>query len=131
MEMLNENLQIELIVHLNGKMLHDSPLFRYFSLSFLSELTFALKRETYTINEKIFDEGTAGDRLYYITKGNVLLQHKKTATYLGEVSLDTFIGELSFYSGRKRVASARSKNFTEVLTLYLSDFLEAAEKYPG
>lgn len=112
-------------------MLHDSPLFRYFSLSFLSELTFALKRETYTINEKIFDEGTAGDRLYYITKGNVLLQHKKTATYLGEVSLDTFIGELSFYSGRKRVASARSKNFTEVLTLYLSDFLEAAEKYPG
>ena len=43
LEMLNDNLRMELIVHLNGKMLHDSPLFRFFSLSFLGELTFVLK----------------------------------------------------------------------------------------
>jgi CRP-like cAMP-binding protein len=129
MEMLNENLKVELIVHLNGKMLHDSPLFKYYSLSFLSDLSFILKRETFSINEVILEEDTTGDRLHYITKGNVLIIHKKSATFLKEVSIDTFIGEVSFFSGKARAASARSINFTEVLTLYLSEFLEIAEKH--
>ena len=47
-----------------------------------------------------------------------------------EVSIDTFIGELSFFTGKPRSASARSTNFTEVLTLYLSEFLEVAERHP-
>ena len=126
MELLNENLQIELIVHLNGKMLHDSTLFRFFSLTFLSELTFALKREIFTFEETIFEEDTIGDKLLYITKGNVVIVHKKSATFISEVSIDTFIGEVSFFTGRPRKASARSKNMTEALSLYLKDFLDAA-----
>ena len=115
--MLNENLQIELVVHLNGKMLHESTLFKFYTLSFLSQLTFSLKRETYTLQEPIFDEDIVGEKLHYITKGNVILVHKKSATFIAEVSVDTFIGEVSFFTGRPRKASARSKNFTEVLTL--------------
>jgi CRP-like cAMP-binding protein len=130
LEMLNDSLRFELIVHLNGKMLHDSPLFRFFSLSFLSDLTFALKRETFDVNDIIIEEDTEGDRLHYITKGNVILVHKKSATFLAEVSIETFIGELSFFSGKPRRATARSQNFTEVLTLMLDDFLDAAKKHP-
>ena len=129
MDMLNDNLKIELIVHLNGKMLHESPLFRFFSLSFLSDLTFILKRETFTIDETILEEDLMGDRLHYITKGNVLLIHKRTASFLAEVSIDTFIGEVSFFTGKPRAASARSNSFTEVLTLNLGEFLEAAAKH--
>ena len=51
--MLNENLKLELIVHLNGKMLHDTILFSHFDMSFISELTFVLKRETYSIDELV------------------------------------------------------------------------------
>lgn len=130
MEMLNDNLKVELVVHLNGKMLHDSTLFRYFSLTFLSDLTFALIRETYTIEEAIFNEDQPGNKMHYITKGNVILVHKKSATFIAEVSVDTFIGEVAFFTGRPRRASARSKAFTEVLTLVLEDFLSAAEKNP-
>ena len=68
--------------------------------------------------------------MHYITKGNAIIMHRKSATYINEVSIDTFIGELSFFSGKPRKASARSKNITEVLTLYLTDFLEAAEEHP-
>jgi CRP-like cAMP-binding protein len=46
--MLNENLILELILNLNGKMLHNTPIFKNFDMQFLSELTFDLKRETYT-----------------------------------------------------------------------------------
>ena len=45
--MLNENLIFELIINLNGKMLHSTPLFHHFDIQFLSELTFALKKETF------------------------------------------------------------------------------------
>ena len=54
LDMLNENLKLEMIVHLNGKMLHDTPLFQNFDLMFISELTYMLKRETYSIDDNIF-----------------------------------------------------------------------------
>jgi hypothetical protein len=44
LEMLNENLQLELIVHLNGKMLHETIVFSHFEMHFISELTFSLQR---------------------------------------------------------------------------------------
>lgn len=40
------------------------------------------------------------------------------------------MGEAAFFSEKRRKASARSKNFTEVLTLNKADFLEGAETYP-
>ena len=129
LELLNDNLRMELIVHLNGKMLHDSPLFRFFSLSFLGELTFALKTETFGIDDIIFMEGTKEDNLLYITKGSVMLIHKKTATFIGELGFDSFLGELSFFSGLPRSLTAKSKNFTEVLSLSLSSFIELANKH--
>lgn len=127
--MLNDNLRIELVVHLNGKMLHDSPIFRFFSLSFLGELTFALKTETFGIDDVIFEEGSAGDSVLYVTKGSVMLIHKKTATFIGEAGFDTFLGELSFFTGTPRILTAKAKNFTEALSLSLSDFLDLAEKH--
>ena len=128
LDLLNDNLRFELIVHLNGKMLHDSSLFRFFSLQFLSDLTFSLKRETFDINDIILEEDTEGDRLHYITKGNVMLLHKKSATYIAEVSIDTFIGEIAFFTGKPRRATAKSQNITEVLTLMKEDFFNAAKK---
>lgn len=53
--MLSEGLRLELTVHLNGKMLHSTPIFRYFDIQFLSEVTFILKKETLTEDQKLFD----------------------------------------------------------------------------
>lgn len=121
-EMLSDNLKQELIIHLNGKMLHQNPPFNHFKLEFLLDITFILKRETFTIDERLFDEDDRGDHLHYVTKGQVNLTQRKTATYIKEISYDTFLGELSFFTGLPRKASAKSKNFTETLTLYMSDF---------
>ena len=54
LDMLSEGLRLELIVNLNGKMLHNTPIFKNFDLIFLSELTFVLKRETFTQDDEIF-----------------------------------------------------------------------------
>lgn len=83
--MLNENLKLEMIVHLNGKMLHDNPLFQNFDIFFISELTYLLKRETYSIDDNIFIEDDPGPLLYYITLGNVILVQKKSYTFIKEL----------------------------------------------
>jgi hypothetical protein len=51
-----------------------------------------------------------------------MLIHKKTATFIGEVGFDSFLGEISFFTGLARTVTAKSKNFTEVLSLSLTDF---------
>lgn len=58
--MLNEGLRMELIVSLNGKMLSSTSIFKNFDVVFLSELTFLLKSETFSISDRIFDEGEKG-----------------------------------------------------------------------
>jgi hypothetical protein len=55
LEMLNENLKLEMTVHLNGKMLKDTLIFKNFDINFLRELTFILKRETYSVDDHIFE----------------------------------------------------------------------------
>ena len=70
-DMLNDNLRLELIVNLNGKMLHESPIFRIFSIPFLCDLTFSLKRNQFSENDIILEEDTDGDQIHYITKGSV------------------------------------------------------------
>jgi CRP-like cAMP-binding protein len=128
--MLNENLRLEMIVHLNGKMLHSTALFKSFDIGFISELTFVLKRETFTMDENILLEGERGDTLYYLCSGKVSLIHKRSYSFIKDLHADDFLGECAFFSQKLRKASARSKTFTEVIKLGRADFLSQAESFP-
>ena len=140
--MLSESLRLELVIHMNGKMLHNTQLFKNFDIQFLSELTFVLKKETLNDDFKLFDvklliykiynfqEGDKGTTLYFIIRGSIILAHKKTHTFLKELGADDFLGEIAFFSDSTRKATARSKNFAEVLILELTDFLAQAQNYP-
>jgi hypothetical protein len=64
--MLNENLRVETTVHLNAKLLNETPLFKSFEVAFLSQLTFVIKKRIFVIDEHIFNEGDKGESLYYI-----------------------------------------------------------------
>jgi hypothetical protein len=44
-------------------------------------------------------------------------------TYIKELGSDDFMGECAFFTGQSRKASARSKNFTDVIVLYKNDFI--------
>jgi len=89
LNMLNDNLRDNLIVYLNGQVLQSSVVFKYFSMLFLSEITFHLNHHTFAIDDNIFEEGNMGDKLYFINKGSVILVHKKTKTFIKELDVDT------------------------------------------
>ena len=111
-------------------MLHNTATFHEYSVVFLSQLIFELNRDTFSIDDHIFEEGDLGERVYFITKGNIILVHKKTKTYIKELSIDNFLGEYSFYTEKPYTCTARSKNFTEVLTLTRPIFLETIDQFP-
>lgn len=126
--MLNDNLKVETTIHLNGKLLNETPIFKSFEVAFLSQLTFVIKKKIFMIDEHIFDEGDLGDSLLYIQKGNVVLLHRKSGTFIKELGGDDFMGECAFFTGEPRKCSARSKNFTDVITLVKHEFIQVAEE---
>ena len=96
--MLNDNLRDQVIVYLNGRILQNSTIFKHFSMNLLSEITFKLESIAFALDDNIFEESTKGDKLYFITKGTVVLFHKKTKTYIKELNVDESFGEVGFFS---------------------------------
>lgn len=141
LEMLNENLRDQVILYLNGKILMECSCFDYFSPNLLSELTFILSRKMFAVDDCIFDEGVGGERMYFVTKGifascsnltlgNIILYHIKTHTFIKEIKEGSILGERGFFTNHKRMCSARSKEFTEVLLIEKTAFTEIVERYP-
>ena len=78
LQMLNDNLKFETTIHLNGKLLNETPLFKSFDVEFLSQLTFVIKKRIFVVDEHIFYEGEIGESLFYIQKGTVRLTHRRS-----------------------------------------------------
>lgn len=95
--MLNLTLRKQVIAFLNGKMLEECPFFCEFSDGVISKITFQLIRKTFSIDDHIFDEGRVGDKLYFITKGNIILWHSKSHTFIKEILEGKAVGEYSFF----------------------------------
>ncbi len=54
LELLSDDLKLELIVSLNSKMLNSQPIFNLYEMTFIYDITFMLKRETFAIDEIVF-----------------------------------------------------------------------------
>lgn len=78
------------------------------------------------MDDHIFEEGERGNKMYFITKGNVVILQKATHTYIKELQVDEYFGEIAFFSDISRQATARSRGFTEVLSLNKGSFIDTA-----
>lgn len=78
------------------------------------------------MDDHIFEEGEKGTKMYFITKGNVVILQKVTHTYIKELNVDEYFGEIAFFSDINRQATARSRGFTEVLSLSKDSFTDTA-----
>lgn len=126
LNMMNENLRDQVIVHLNGRILKNTKIFGLFEIRLLSEVTFLLLNETFSMDDHIFEENEKGSKMYFITKGTVVIMQKSSHTYIKELQADEYFGDISFFSDLNRTATARSRGFTEVLSLSKETFIETA-----
>ena len=86
-----------------------------------------LANETFSMDDHIFEEDERGTKMYFITKGTVVIMQKLTHTYIKELQVDVYFGEVAFFSDLNRQATARSRGFTEVLSLNKESFIDTAQ----
>ena len=112
-------------------MLKNTKIFGVFDFRFLSEVTFLLENQTFSMDDHIFEEDEKGTKMFFITKGTVVVMQKKSHTYIRELQADEYFGEISFFSELNRQATTRSRGFTEVLSLDNETFIETSQiEYP-
>ena len=79
-------------------MLKSTKIFAIFDFRFLSEVTFLMVNETFSMDDHIFEENDTGNKMYFIAKGTVVIMQKRTHTYIRELQANEYFGEISFFS---------------------------------
>lgn len=95
--MLNPNLKDELIIQMNGR-LANSLVFSEFNDRIRCEIVFKLENITFSVNDVIFEEEEDSYSIFFITKGNVILVHRETQTFIKDITVDEYFGEIGFFS---------------------------------
>jgi CRP-like cAMP-binding protein len=117
----------------NLELLRQVPLFARLALAELRVLDASLSSRSFARGAMIFHQGSEGDVLYMIVRGQVRIF---TNSLLGqELSMKVFrsgefFGELALLDGHPRSASAQAMVATETLTLHRDAFRRAISAAP-
>ena len=136
---LSGNLKEELLLEAYGQILRKYPVFyANFSEKALKKTVNFIKDYKYIPEELIYDEGAVEDpSIYFIMKGEVEIYSNKTISQketaqpqsnnkeipLKRLQPGEFFGEIGFFTGNPRLASARSRDFTTLFSIKRSDFI--------
>eukprot|EP00347_Sterkiella_histriomuscorum_P021932 403332268 len=124
--LLNENLRDKITLYLNGKILRNIQIFESFSIEFISRLTFVFKKQSFAVDEIIFNEDTIGQDMFFISSGKVYIIHKKTMSFVKELYKDDHFGEIGFFSDLPRQATIKARDYTDTMILSKENFLKVA-----
>jgi CRP/FNR family transcriptional regulator, cyclic AMP receptor protein len=117
----------------NLELLRGVPMFAHLGDDHLRLLSASLGSQPFERGATIFHQGSVGNTLYLIVRGQVRIY---TSSLLGqEISVTLFrdgdfFGELSLLDGQERSASAVAMRDTTTLTLHRAAFLHAVRTYP-
>ncbi|CAG9328121.1 unnamed protein product [Blepharisma stoltei] len=131
LKLLSDNLRDEISSRTHGKVLLLCKTFpKFFSLSSITSITKLLRLETFAPGDEILEEGERSRKLYFITSGSVNIFHQNTGCTYIILNKNNIFGEIGFFAGHRRTASAQCENFTEVLTLEWVMVIEKLQKQP-
>ena len=97
---LNPVLREELINHNCCELIDSVPFFKNADADFLSSIISCLKFEVYLNGDCIIEQGTVGDRMYFIGSGSVVIRHSD----LNEHGKDEVLGRSSQFKKVRRSA---------------------------
>ena len=135
---LSGNLKEELLLEAYGEILRKYPVFyANFSEKALKKTVSHIKDCKYIPEETIYDEGAVDDQsIYFIMKGEVEIfanmstsqkenpqPTSKKEIPLRRLQAGDFFGEIGFFTGAPRNASARSTDFTTLFSIKRNDFI--------
>lgn len=131
LSLLSEPLRDEIYARINANVIKTCPVFRAaYESYFIAQLTRTIENETYAPGDVIFAEGEISSKIYFVTNGRIKIFHQATNSIFKELSSKDFFGEIAFFTGANRCASAKCVEFVDLLSLVRLNFLSLLEKFP-
>ncbi|EDK31307.2 cyclic nucleotide-binding domain protein (macronuclear) [Tetrahymena thermophila SB210] len=128
---LSNKLREEITIEINSKILNKYNIFSSnFSKQTLDKLVFKMTEVLINPNEIIFKEEQNDDMSIYFIQSGVIEIYQQSIQKLGKASViqtlrdESLFGEISFFSGLSRKASARSINLSTLYKISREDFIE-------
>ena len=136
---LSKSLKEELFLEANGSILNRySMFFANFSEQLLRSLMYKMKEVRFNPEDLIFSQNSPDDfEIFFIIKGKVEIFinannkfEKDERISLRTLEKGAVFGELSFFTGQPRTASAKSNDFSSMIYIKRDEFLSVLEKFP-
>ncbi|EGR31384.1 hypothetical protein IMG5_110890 [Ichthyophthirius multifiliis] len=131
LQKLSNGLRDEITMEINCKIINSYQIFaRNFSIKTINRLVFAMKEVLTLPNEVILRENEVDDMsIYFIYDGIIEIYYQnqindKKEIIIKKLQSNNFFGELSFFSGLSRKASARSVNLSTLYKIERKEFLD-------
>lgn len=131
LSMLSEPLRDEINLHVLGKILYNYKLFRHFETGFIASLTKIINVEIFAPRDIIFCQGETGEKMYFVKTGAVDLFDFISDTTFNVVRVSGVFGEVGFLLDSLRCLSARTSEYSEVLSLDKAGFESDIERFPA
>jgi len=130
MNELPYSLRMKVALYLNKSIVEKIQLFKEASEEIISEIVLQLKPEIFMPGDYIFREDEHGDKMYFISFGEVeVLSEKKNLVYTRMKAGDYF-GEMALLFSGKRTASVKSLSYCDLYSLDSESFFRVINKYP-
>ncbi|KAL4462187.1 hypothetical protein ABPG73_018932 [Tetrahymena malaccensis] len=131
LSVLSNKLRDEITQEINSKILNNYLVFSSnFSKQTLNKLIFIMKEILVNPNEVIIDEEESDDSSIYFIQSGIIeiylqqIQKKNSINIINTLTSGQVFGEISFFSGLQRQASARSVNLSTLYKIKRDEFIE-------
>ncbi|KAL4476600.1 hypothetical protein ABPG72_000759 [Tetrahymena utriculariae] len=131
LSVLSNKLRDEITQEINSKILNSYLIFSSnFSQSTLNKLIFIMKEILVNPNEVIITEGQSDDSSIYFIQNGIIeiyqqqIQKQNMINVINTLTKGQIFGEISFFSGLQRQASARSVNLSTLYKINREEFIE-------
>ncbi|KAL4463534.1 hypothetical protein ABPG72_014937 [Tetrahymena utriculariae] len=132
---LSNKLREEITIEINSKILNKFSIFSSnFSKQTLDKLVFKMTEVLINPNEIIFREEQNDDMSIYFIQSGVIEIYQQSVQKLDKPNViktladESLFGEISFFSGLSRKASARSINLSTLYKISREDFLDVIQE---
>lgn len=127
--LLSNNLREELLMEAYSDIMKKTPMFyANFSEKTLRKAVTIIRDHNLFPNEEVFSMNEEDNcSVFFIKKGNIEL-FTEAGVLVKTLGKGDYFGEIAFFTGNKRVLSARCKDFTTLYSLPREEFIEILRK---
>ena len=129
--LLTNSLRDELLIDAYGSILKKFPMFfANFTAKSLTNVVSIIKDVRLFPEEEIFFESDRENlSVYFLMKGKIELS-TESGIIVKELGVGELFGEIGFFTGKPRNFSAKTKDFTSLLSINRDEFMNVLKKNP-